>query len=277
MPAYIHSKKTLFKETIQYIFSLLPLYLYGFYKNGLLLYSHHLVSFWLIPKIFYLLFLSLISYFLLHIIFKKKIQINLLLSNFIICLFVPYSFNLILYFLLISLFNFLNIYFTPKIDLTNPIIFIIITSLFVSFLNPHEALNNSSFSSLDLLMGRNVAGIGNSSIILSFLILLYLHSLNIYKASIAVTSSCVYLFLSLLFQSTIFLFNANVWSSFIFLSTWSSQTPLTQKYQIIYGIICGSLSFICTKYINFYYGTFVAIIFCQILFIFICKVSKKML
>ena len=45
MNVYLHDKNDLKKNIIKYIICLLSLYLYGFYKNGILLYSKDYVSF----------------------------------------------------------------------------------------------------------------------------------------------------------------------------------------------------------------------------------------
>ena len=47
---YFKSKETIKNINYKYIFALLPLIVSGFYKNGIKLYSNHLVSFELIAS-----------------------------------------------------------------------------------------------------------------------------------------------------------------------------------------------------------------------------------
>ena len=122
---YIHSKNTIEKYVLIYIYGLIPLVLYGLYKNGIVLYNANLISFFSIFKVLYLIVISLIIYVIFSIITKRKLKLNLeLLSILIIPLFMPYSINLLLY--SISLFILLFIdYYLSKILKYNNISFII--------------------------------------------------------------------------------------------------------------------------------------------------------
>mgnify|MGYP001308018803 CR=1 FL=1 len=96
-------------------------------KNGIVLYNKDYISFLSMFKIFYLLILSLISYFLTNKILKKKINFDLVfLSLFIIPLFMPYHINIILYFLIISISLLFRKYY-------NVALIILILSLFNNF------------------------------------------------------------------------------------------------------------------------------------------------
>ena len=175
MNVYFHEKLDLKKYIIRYIICLIPLYLYGFYKNGIVLYNKDYISFLSMFKIFYLLILSLISYFLTNKILKKKINFDLVfLSLFIIPLFMPYHINIILYFLIIFISLLFRKYY-------NVALIILILSLFSNFLNPAEEANIYAFSTWDLLWGRNIGGIGSTSIILGILISIILIFTNNYK------------------------------------------------------------------------------------------------
>ena len=58
---YINSKITIDKYVLRYIYGLIPLIIYGIYKNGILLYNLNLINFLEIFKILYLLIIILIN------------------------------------------------------------------------------------------------------------------------------------------------------------------------------------------------------------------------
>ena len=85
------------------ILFLVPLLLYGCFKNGFLLYEKNLISFWEVFKPIYLILISWGIKIIIDLIFKRKIIIDYnLLYVIIIALIMPYNINLIVYF--ISLF-----------------------------------------------------------------------------------------------------------------------------------------------------------------------------
>ena len=63
MEVYVHSKNDLKKNVIYFLYSLIPLYLYGIYKNGYLLYQRNLIGFLGMFKLVILLGIGLLIYF----------------------------------------------------------------------------------------------------------------------------------------------------------------------------------------------------------------------
>ena len=72
MNVYMHAKKEIKENVIIYILALIPLYLYGIYKNGVLLYTKNLINFISIFKLPFLALIGIIAYFLCCKVFRKK-------------------------------------------------------------------------------------------------------------------------------------------------------------------------------------------------------------
>lgn len=276
---FIHDKNNLEKQIIKFILCLIPLYLYGFYKNGILLFQKDFISFFSMFKIFYLLLINILIYTIIHLILKKKIHFNYhFLSIFIIPLFMPYNINYIIYFIIITIMYFIIIK-KPKIsinyvDLTIMIIYLINKD---SFLNPAEINKIYSFNYFDILWGRGVGSIGTSSIIISFIIFAILSFIIYYKYIIVISSFLGIILFSIIFNDFSILLNSVLISSLLFILPWSSKSPIEIKWQIIYGFLAGVLAFFLTKYLNFYYGGLISIVFCNILYEIVCKLTKKVL
>ena len=95
-----HNKESIKKIVIRYLVCLIPLIIYGIYKNGFLLYTRDLIFFLSIFKIIYLLIISLIVYIVIDkLLFKKREFWSMdLLFLLIIPLFIPPNINILLYY-----------------------------------------------------------------------------------------------------------------------------------------------------------------------------------
>ena len=70
---FLHNKENIAKIIKRYLLCLIPLVLYGLYKNGFLLYSRDLISLFESFKIIILLLISIGIYFLVDkLIFHQK-------------------------------------------------------------------------------------------------------------------------------------------------------------------------------------------------------------
>lgn len=280
---YIHSKNTIDKYVLKYIYGLIPLVLYGIYKNGLILYNANLINFLSIFKVLYLIVISLIIYIIFSIIIKRKLKLNLeLLSILIIPLFMPYSINLIIY--SISLFVLLFIdHYLSKILKYNNISFIILGIILIlvifnkyNYLNPIEQTNNYSYSFLDLLFGRNPGGIATSSIIIGIILIIYYSIFTIYKQNIAISSIIVFLLLTGILNNFNInsLLNSNAILSFILIAPELKNTPVSIKGTIIYGSLIGIISGLLCQYVSFYVGSFLAIFIISLIYGILHKFDK---
>lgn len=262
--SFIH-KKILKTYIINYILCLIPLYLYGLYKNGILLYNKDLISFILIPKILYYPLLGVISYYLTNKLLKKKNNYDLVfLSLFVIPLFLPPNTNLLLYFIIM----FISLLFRKYYNIT---FIVLLLSILSSYKNVAEASGIYSFSTLDLLMGRNTSGIGVSSIILVILISFILSNTNLYKKNIAISSICSFIVLSLIFQDFNYLLIGNIYGGVLLLGGWLNITPVNKNEMLYYGLILGIITYLATKFINIYYGVFISIFITSTIYYFVDK------
>ena len=135
MNVFLHNKNNLKKNIISYILALIPLYLYGFYKNGIILYNKDYISLFGMFKIFYLLIINILLYFITNKILKKNISFDLIfLSLFIIPLFMPFNINLLVYILVM----FLGLLFRKYYNVS---LVILILSIFFSFSHIFHFLN----------------------------------------------------------------------------------------------------------------------------------------
>lgn len=278
---YINSKITIDKYILRYIYGLIPLIIYGIYKNGILLYNLNLINFLEIFKILYLLIISLIIYTIYCLIFKKKIKLNLeVLNILIIPLFMPPSVNILIYTITLFIGLIINHYLSKVLKYNNTTFMILFILLFLiifknyNYLNLAEATKSYSFSFLDLLFGRNTAGIASSSIIIGLLLIIYFSIFTIYKKEITLSSIISFILLIGLLNNfnIVNILNGNAILSLILIAPDMLSTPIKRNEKIIYGIIIGLLSAIFTQYIDNYCGSIIAILLISIIY----KLNKNM-
>lgn len=278
---YINSKITIDKYILRYIYGLIPLIIYGIYKNGILLYNLNLINFLEIFKILYLLIISLIIYTIYCLIFKKKIKLNLeVLNILIIPLFMPPSVNILIYTITLFIGLIINHYLSKVLKYNNTTFMILFILLFLiifknyNYLNLAEATKSYSFSFLDLLFGRNTAGIASSSIIIGLLLIIYFSIFTIYKKEITLSSIISFILLIGLLNNfnIVNILNGNAILSLILIAPDMLSTPIKRNEKIIYGIIIGLLSAIFTQYVDNYCGSIIAILLISIIY----KLNKNM-
>lgn len=280
---YINSKITIDKYILRYIYGLIPLIMYGIYKNGILLYNLNLINFLEIFKILYLLIISLIIYTIYCLIFKKKIKLNLeVLNILIIPLFMPPSVNILIYTITLFIGLILNHYLSKVLKYNNTTFMILFILLFLiifknyNYLNLAEATKSYSFSFLDLLFGRNTAGIASSSIIIGLLLIIYFSIFTIYKKEITLSSIISFILLIGLLNNfnIVNILNGNAILSLILIAPDMLSTPIKRNEKIIYGIIIGLLSALLTQYIDNYCGSIIAILLISIIYNPIRKIDN---
>ena len=280
---YINSKITIDKYILRYIYGLIPLIIYGIYKNGILLYNLNLINFLEIFKILYLLIISLIIYTIYCLIFKKKIKLNLeVLNILIIPLFMPPSVNILIYTITLFIGLIINHYLSKVLKYNNTTFMILFILLFLiifknyNYLNLAEATKSYSFSFLDLLFGRNTAGIASSSIIIGLLLIIYFSIFTIYKKEITLSSIISFILLIGILNNfnIINILNGNAILSFILIAPDMLSTPIKRNEKIIYGIIIGLLSALLTQYIDNYCGSIIAILLISIIYNPIRKIDN---
>lgn len=263
MNVYLKSKNNENKILVKYILLLIPFLIYGFYKNGILLYKGEYVN---ILNMFKPLILTIISILISYLFTKYKkedfISYRLYL-NILSSLIVLPNTNIFIYLIILFLVNILYTFKKVNISLITILLLIIVSMIFSKylFLNVYEESVNHSYSITNYLFGNGSGGISNTLFIYSILVFIYLICDFSYKKHIVVTSLTVY-YILLIISFVLFkkfdynlLLNNNLVFSFIFLNTISIFTPYTKGGCYLYGFILGLISF-CFSFIDINLGVY---------------------
>lgn len=263
MNVYLKSKNNENKILVKYILLLIPFLIYGFYKNGILLYKGEYVNiFYMFKPLILTIIAILISY--LFTKYKKENFISYrLYLNILSSLIVLPNTNIFIYLIILFLVNILYTFKKVNISLITILLLIIVSMIFskYSFLNVYEESVNHSYSITNYLFGNGSGGISNTLFIYSILVFIYLICDFSYKKHIVVTSVTVY-YILLIISFVLFkkfdynlLLNNNLVFSFIFLNTISIFTPYTKGGCYLYGFILGLISF-CFSFIDINLGVY---------------------
>lgn len=286
MNVYLKSKNNENKILLKYILLLIPFLIYGFYKNGILLYKGEYVNIFYMFKPLILTIISiLISY--LFTKYKKEDFISYrLYLNILSSLIALPNTNIFIYLIILFLVNILYTFKKVNISLITVLLLIIVSMIFSKhlFLNVYEESVNHSYSITNYLFGNGSGGISNTLFIYSILIFIYLICDFSYKKHIVLTSLTVYYILLALsfvilkkFDYNIAL-NNNLIFAFIFLNTISIFTPYTKGGCYLYGFILGLFSFIFS-FIDINIGVYLVSLILSFVFPyfdkFILKISSK--
>ena len=281
---FLHTKENISIIVKKYLLCLLPIIIYGIYKNGYLLYSRNLISFPEIFKIVYLLLISFCVYLIINkLIFKKSFWSLDLVFILVIPLFMPSNINIVIYtlglfisYLLVSILG-KKLKFNKMAFCKLFIILLLVLFSNYTYLNSGEALNIYSLNLWDNLWGRNIGGIATSNIILGLIILIIFCLTNIYKKSVAISSLLTFLILTLILND----FNINIITystpilGIILLNIDTTSTPVTKKAMIIYGTMHGILTSILTTYLNLNEGVFISTLFLSFFALLLDKILEK--
>lgn len=286
MNVYLKSKNNENKILVKYILLLIPFLIYGFYKNGILLYKGEYVN---IFNMFKPLILTIISILISYLFTKYKkedfISYRLYLNILSSLIALPNT-NIFIYLIILFLVNILYTFKKVNISLITILLLIIVSMIFSKylFLNVYEESVNHSYSITNYLFGNGSGGISNTLFIYSILVFIYLICDFSYKKHIVVTSLTVY-YILLIISFVLFkkfdynlLLNNNLVFSFIFLNTISIFTPYTKGGCYLYGFILGLISF-CFSFIDINLGVYLISLilsFTSLYFDkFILKISSK--
>lgn len=273
----IHTKNNTKKTLIIYFCCLIPLVLYGIYKNGYLLYTHGYIGFIEIFKTIYLILIALIINRGLEFLLNKKIRLDYSdLNVVILSLFMMPNINLILYLILIAIFLFISKLIYKKFHFNYVALICLIMSLgmFIignySFCNIAEANNIYAYDLMDLIWGRNVGGMATSSILIGVIIYAILTMFANFKKAIPALSYLMYIICTLIIMTFTnnydynLLFNSTVILNFILVGTDTLSTPYTLLGILIYAILLGTLTAILSVFLPFE-GVFISVLLLSII------------
>ena len=256
------------KISLTYILSLLPLILYGFYKNGIYLYIKKYIS---LPKMFKPLLLILIGFLIgasVNIIYLKLIKkskdniIDIIFSSFhpiygiLIASIISINTNILLFSVVTFAVLFISKFINNKINLislSSLIIFFIMNVLNkFTFMNIYEQSSSFKMNAIDYMFGRGSGGILTTNILLIVLSFIILYNSKVYKKNIAIYSSIVFILLTTIYcilsknigNIMNMLFTNGILFSFVYVATEPVSSSYTKYGKEIYGILVGILTFI---------------------------------
>jgi len=246
-------EETNIKKIISYLYiSIIPLLIFGFYKNGIKSYDG--------IYILHPLMLDLVGFasgVLVSIILEKKkpltsfypfyglLSASLVFPNTSIIVF--------------GLICFISLFIYKKINKNNVNIVCVIALIVILISNFYETsyLNlvinsNTNLDGLDYLLGKGSAGLNASCTLLSLASYLYLSTKDFYKKEIPLYSFLIYSILMVIYLSFIgdinslfvrLLSNGTIFS-LVFVSTMGTTSSYTKRGRICYALILGILMFI---------------------------------
>lgn len=246
-------EETNIKKIISYLYiSIIPLLIFGFYKNGIKGYDG--------IYILHPLILDLVGFAsgaLVSIILEKKkpltsfypfyglLSASLVFPNTSIIVF--------------GLICFISLFIYKKINKNNVNIVCVIALIVILISNFYETsyLNlvinsNTNLDGLDYLLGKGSAGLNASCTLLSLASYLYLSTKDFYKKEIPLYSFLIYSILMVIYLSFIgdinslfvrLLSNGTIFG-LVFVSTMGSTSSYTKRGRICYALILGILMFI---------------------------------
>lgn len=263
MNVYLKSKNNESKILVKYILLLIPFLIYGFYKNGILLYKGEYVNIFYMFKPLILTIISILINYLFTKYKKEDFISYRLYLNILSSLIVLPNTNIFIYLIILFLVNILYTFKKVNISLITILLLFIVSMIFSKylFLNVYEESVNHSYSITNYLFGNGSGGISNTLFIYSILVFIYLICDFSYKKHIVVTSLTMY-YILLIISFVLFkkfdynlLLNNNLVFSFIFLNTISIFTPYTKGGCYLYGFILGLISF-CFSFIDISLGVY---------------------
>lgn len=283
---YIRSNRSIKTISITKICFLIPLVIYGLYKNGIYLYKEHLISF---IEIFRPLIYSLIGAIigvLVNIFYEKVVKkhdndiVSAIFSSFhveygiIIGLLVPLNTNVILYTIVVITMFILSKFLNNRVNVmcASLIVIYLLSQIFFdfTFLNVHEASKTFEYEFMDYLIGKYPGGVGSTHVILILLGTFGLYMTNNIKASISLSSLVILFFLfgiySLITSSDFssLIFSSNIPMIMCYVQTDTKTSSYTKKGMITFGVLTGILTFALT-FITPIYAPLISVLLISVL------------
>lgn len=286
--SFLHTIKDNKKSILKTFLLLIPLIIYGIYKNGILLYLRKDISFIQIFKPLYFIIIALLINGLIEFLHKKKFCIDYsYLYVTITAMFLMPNTNYLVYVILL-LAGILIMKVLGKGLPLSKIAFLhllIVMGMFIigkySYMNIAEAKDVYSLTLLDYFVGRNIGGIAASSSLIGIIIFSALAFLTTYKKRIPMLAYLFYcvctliLFLTLKVDYHMF-FSSTVILGFVLLTIESEASPYTPKGEIVYAILLGILTSILSIIFP-YEGVFMAVLFLSFFKNIFDKMGRKFL
>ena len=275
----------------EYLFfiAIIPLILYGIYKNAFLLVNNNYLSAFNGYKIIlYPIILPLAGY-IISLIFKKK-KLELIMYGLLLALSSPFSINMFLYITVVILSMIIYVFIPNKYRINEPafiiFIFIIINHFTKTpFLyNPMELGNDYKFTLFDLFYGRGASFLFTSSIFWALISYILLLQIRTYKKDIFLVTigmfSLFFLLYILINHNYVNLFklylNGTTFFAFIFLAPINESSPTIKTETFIYSFLIALLSFIFVIIFKYQSGAIIAVLLSSIVYRIYSIIRQKM-
>ena len=286
----MHSNNSAQKIILNYTIALIPLILYGFYRNGIIVYQNYETSLFqlfkpiILPAFSFFLGFLADKYYFHHDSSESFTPLLMTISAMLM----PPTVNTILYLILSSITIIISKFISTKINLAlfNKLL-VIIAILFLSnytYLNQYESSISMHYNVIDLLFGRSSGGLAVTSSLLCLISYIYLMSTSIYKKIIPPIIICTYLILNIfllpilsfhqLFNNFL---NSTILFASIFIATLPIYSPITLKEQITYSIIIGITSFILINFLSVYEGIYIILLITPLINKIVSKIAPKLI
>lgn len=279
---YVRSNRSIKTISITRICLLIPLIIFGLYKNGISLYREGYISFIEIFRPLIYIMIGALSGIVVNILYQKVIKksnddiISVIFSSFhmeygiILGMLTSINTNIILFTLVVFVGFFISKFLHHRVNLMCLIMIIIylITQLVLggySYLNISETSGHFSYEFMDYLVGKHPGGIASTHIILIILTSLALHMTNNNKTLISLSSIVTLLIViglySLLTNANFsqILFSNNIIMLMCFVANDYQTSSYTQRGMIVFGILIGILTFLLT-FLNAYLAPLISIL-----------------
>lgn len=275
--SYIFSKEN--KHENLFYLSIIPLIIYGVYKNCFLIVHNHFDKSSIYFNVLLYPLSSILIGLILGLIFKKRRK-ELINYGIIAGLTAPFSISFIYYLLIVFIVSLIVIFVPNKYRINENAlvasIFILlnISSNHLVVSNAMELSNKYKFSQLDIFFGRGPSFIFTSSIFLLLASYIILSFVKTYKKSIFVTTITTYVLLLIgyMFYKNDFksvfdsFLNGTTFFSFIYLASHNESSPSVQKEIYIYGILIGVITFVLCNLFDILAGSVLAVLITSVIY-----------
>lgn len=274
---YIFSKDTR-NENLFYL-AVAPLFIYGIYKNGYLLYTNKYINLFEVFKVAMYPLISILIGYLIGLIFRNK-KSELLKFGVLAGLVAPFDFNMIAYFSICIGMMFVVALVPNHLKINNIAllctILIILNKIFNNSIifNPMEITNMYKFTLFDLFFGRGASFLYTSSVFWLLISYVILSFIKTYKKNIFIISSITFIVLSFIYMfitktylnNLILLLNGTSFFSFIFIAPINESSPSISNEITIYSILVGLISFILVFIFKVYTGAIITVFALSIIY-----------
>lgn len=283
---YLHYGKDKNSLVKTYFIALIPLLLFSFYKNGILLYQNKLISFidMFIPLYFYIISI-LVGFLVAHL--NKSDKREYVLYALILACTISINTNMLLYPIVLFVSLFIASFLQKKkefnlLAFTRNLLILALLLNSYSYMNVAEKIEAFNYNYLDIFIGYGVGGLASNSLFFCFIAFLILSFNKFYKKVIPIASSfsafIVFILLFFITKNEIYLenlLNGSLYFAFVFVGTDLYVSPYTKMGKIIYGLVIGLFTTLLSIFVPIYEAPYLVILLVSLFFPIFDKIIPK--